>query len=171
MIDNRQALLREWDTDLRLICHGHYDAAVHFDRLNYVLGIPIVLLTAGAGTFTFAQLSARTGGAIQLTVGLASFAAALLASLQTFMRYSERGERHRRAGALFGSLLKEIEQVTGLAPADDAAFKGWAETFRTRWDQVSLESPTVPGKIWALHYSKNKQLVPQGPRGGGGSTT
>ena len=32
MTSERSALIDDWDSDLRVICHGHYGAAVHLDR-------------------------------------------------------------------------------------------------------------------------------------------
>ncbi|GIW52804.1 MAG: hypothetical protein KatS3mg081_2159 [Gemmatimonadales bacterium] len=156
MTPEQIALLDEWDSDLRVICHGHYDAAVHFDRLHYTLGVPVVLLTAAVGTSVFAALGKNPNSFLQILVGLASLGATVLAALQTFLKYSERAEKHRQAGAFFGSLLKEIEQVRAVPPADDASFRKWANSFRTRWDEVSKESLTIPTPMFKKHYAKHK---------------
>jgi len=150
------ALLDEWDSDLRVICHGHYDAAVQVDRRHYTLGVPVVILTVAVGTSVFAALGKNPNSFLQILVGLASLGAAVLAALQTFFKYAERAEKHRRAGAFFGSLLKEIEQVRAVPPADDGSFRKWANAFRERWDEVSKEAPTIPAPIFTKHLGKHK---------------
>jgi hypothetical protein len=159
MVTSRHELLLEWDSDLRLICHAHYDVAVHLDRNNYSFGVPVVVLSVTVGTFTFASFGNETVRVYSLLVGLGSFAAAVLASLQTFLKLPERAERHRRAGALFGSLLKELEQITGSPAMDEERFRKWADAFRQRWDQVSQESPTIPRRFWRRHYEISKKPV------------
>ena len=156
MTPEQVALLDEWDSDLRVICHGHYDAAVHVGRRHYTLGVPVVILTTAVGTSVFAALEKNPNSWLQILVGLASLLAAVLAALQTFLKYSERAEKHRQAGAFFGALLKELEQVRAVPPEDDPRFRKWADSFRARWDEVSKESPTIPGHIYRKHYAKHK---------------
>jgi len=156
MTEEQNTLLREWDSDLRVICHGHYAAAVHADRRSYALGVPVVLLSTAVGTSIFAALGRHPLQATQVLVGVASFGAAALAALQTFMKYAERAEKHRLAGAFFGSLLKEMEQLRAVPPENDAAFKRWGDSFRNRWDDASKQSPTIPKRIWAVHYAMHK---------------
>lgn len=156
MTPQQTALLDEWDSDLRVICHGHYDAAVLAGGRNYALGVPVVVLTAAVGTSVFATLGEIPNTSVQILVGLASLAATVLAALQTFLKYAERAEKHRQSGAFFGSLLKEIEQVRAVPPADEGAFRKWGNSFRGRWDDVSRESPTVPPAIWKRRHAEHK---------------
>ncbi len=157
MTPDQTALLDEWDSDLRVICHSHYDAAVHIDRRNYALGVPVVVLTTAVGTSVFSAIGKDPATWMLILVGLASLGAAVLAALQTFLKYAERAKKHRQAGAFFGSLLKEIEQTRAVPPADDDAFRKWGNSFRSRWDDVSKESPTIPAPIWKQHYAKQKK--------------
>jgi hypothetical protein len=67
-------------------------------------GIPAVVLSTVVSTSVFASLLKQPDPWLQITLGFASVAAALLASLQTFLSYSERAEKHRIAGAKYGAL-------------------------------------------------------------------
>ncbi|PKN63141.1 MAG: hypothetical protein CVU57_20980 [Deltaproteobacteria bacterium HGW-Deltaproteobacteria-15] len=158
MTPDQKSLLQEWDTDLRVICHGHYDAAVLVERRHHTLGVLVVALTATIGTAVFATLGKNPSSWAQIIVGLASLGASVLAALQTFLKYSERAEKHRQAGAFFGSLLKEIEQIRALPTEDDGAFRKWANSFRSRWDEVSKESPTIPIAIFQRRYAQHKGM-------------
>ena len=94
-------LLAKWHRRCEESQYGHYTAELVFNKLNYLLGIPVVCLSALAGTSAFASLQAdTTSEVIQIATGLVSMAAAILASLQTFLRFSEqRGKAPNGGGA------------------------------------------------------------------------
>jgi hypothetical protein len=69
-------------------------------RLNYLLGVPVVVLTTFVGTSVFATLQEDVNTSLRILVGAVSVFAAVLASLQTFLRYPERAEKHRIAGKI-----------------------------------------------------------------------
>src|SRR6202012_1161862 len=89
----------------------HYKAASHCDHVSYILGIPAVILSTVVGTTVFASLQKQVSFKIQLFVGAVSVFAAILAALQTFLRHSERAEKHRSAAASYGGLRKQIEAI------------------------------------------------------------
>jgi hypothetical protein len=149
-------LLITWETDLRIICHSHYDAAVLASRRNYQLGIPTITLSAIVGTAIFSTIEKSPERALQISAGLLSMLTMVLASLQTFLKWSERAEKHRKAGARFGALLKELENKVAFKP-DNKDLEQWSNDFRERWDQISMESPTVPKKLWNRKKSEEKQ--------------
>jgi hypothetical protein len=82
---------------------------------------------------------------LQITVGLASVAAALLASLQTFLGYSERAEKHRIAGAKYGALGRELEQ---LRASDSPLSDDLISKIRKSLDDLAVESPNNPLPIY-----------------------
>lgn len=156
VIENINDLLWEWDTDLRVICHAHYDAAAETQKRYFRLGVPVIVLSTVVGTSVFATLNTDPHPWIRIVVGLVSITAAVLAALQTFLKHAERAEKHREAGAKYGAFLKEIEQVQALPVSDEDKFREWADSFRQRWNNFSEEAPTVPQKIWERHYERSK---------------
>ncbi len=87
---------------------SQYLAAEHCRRINNWLGIPAIIATGIVGSTVFATLSKEFGDSVWLKIGLGflSLTAAVLASLQTFLKYSERAERRVTA----------IRQFSGLEP-------------------------------------------------------
>lgn len=152
MTEAERALLGEWEADIRVICHGHYQAATTLDRLSYWIGIPTIILAGTAGSAAFSSLSQSSHAA-----GAASLAAAGLASAQLFFRHPERAERHRTTASLFGALLREIEQIQALPPTDSEALNIWCRDFRERWDEIARDTAAVPHRIWNKMYAKYKK--------------
>jgi hypothetical protein len=130
--------------------NAHYLSADHFARWSRWLGIPVIALSAIVGTSVFATLQKQPEVWVQISVGLGSVAAAVLASLQTFLGYSERAEKHRVAGAKYGAIGRELETlVSSENPAE-----GLIDELRKRLDSLALESPNNPLRIYHLAGSK-----------------
>jgi hypothetical protein len=77
----------------------------------------VVALTTVVGTSVFATLSrTHVNTGLQVAVGMLSVLAAVLASLQTFLRFGERAEKHRRAAEHWASIRREIDEKLALHP-------------------------------------------------------
>lgn len=155
MTPEQLKIIEEWRRDMKLIFGAHYASAVEAKRLNYRLGIPVVVLSAIVGTSVFAALGSDPSPIAKITVGCVSMLVVVLAALQTFMRYAEHAEKHREAGAKFAALHKEIDQLLVCPPKDDEELSRWMTSFRERWDKLSLESPTTSSSTWV---QRKKQL-------------
>jgi len=66
---------------------------------------------------------------MRIVAGLLSVLAAILASLQTFLKFSERAQMHREAGARFGALVKELEQYQKNPLDDPTSLNDWCDYF------------------------------------------
>ena len=146
-MDTRKALLNTWYKRVSRTQTAHYLSADHFKSRSYWLGIPVIALTTLVGTSAFATLQQGPEPWLQILVGLASVLAAILASLQTFLGYSERAEKHRVAGAKYGALGRELEAL--LASPNEAPDEV-IEDLRKRLDDLALESPNNPLSIYKL---------------------
>lgn len=141
-------VLTVWYQRVSATQHAHYLSADHFARKSYWLGIPIIALTTLVGTSVFATLQKQPELWLQIAVGLASVLAAVLASLQTFLGYSERAEKHRVAGAKYGALGRELEVMIR---SSDTTSEQVVSELRKRLDGLALESPNNPQ--WIYHQA------------------
>jgi hypothetical protein len=141
-------LLDDWLFRIRKAQLAHVKTAVYFGRVNLWLGVPVVILTTLVGTSVFATLQKEAATSIRIAAGLASVLAAIMAGLQTFLRYSERAERHRVSGGKYGTLRREIEQRLAFPPANPDELSNYVDSLRERWDKLSEDCPTAPNRIW-----------------------
>ena len=139
-----EQLLDDWYQRVRVTQVAHYVSADHFGKRKYLLGIPAVILSALVGTTVFASLQSQPELWLQITVGLASVAAALLTSLQTFLGYSERSEKHRIAGAKYGAVGRELEFLKTQTNIDTEIIA----KLKKELDVLAEESPNNPKKIY-----------------------
>jgi hypothetical protein len=141
-----RSLLEEWHRRASINKNAHYDAGRYFAKLNHSLGIPVIVLSAIVGTSVFATLEQQVDLRIRIVFGLTNVAIAVLGSLQTFFGYAERVEKHRLAGAKYGSIARELEQV--IASGDATTKRELLDRLREHMDSLSQESPQIPPKIW-----------------------
>lgn len=140
-MQSTKKVLDEWYLRVCVTQRAHYLSADHFSKRKYWLGIPAVVLATLVGTSVFATLSNKPEPWLQILLGLASVAAALLTSLQTFLGYSERAEKHRLAGAKYGALGRELEE---LLAAVTTLSTDQTKRVRERLDVLAMESPNNP---------------------------
>lgn len=141
-------LLVDWLRRIRKAQLAHIKTAVYFERVNLWLGVPVVILTTLVGTSVFASLQKEATTSIRIAAGVASVLAAIMAGLHTFLRYSERAERHRISGGKYGTLRREIEQKLAFPPSNSDELRSYVDSLRERWDKLTEECPTAPNRIW-----------------------
>ena len=110
------SLLREWQERAAVSQDAHYVIATRLGRYNLLFGIPVVVLATIVGTSVFATLQREVATGWQIAIGIVSVLAGVLASLQTFLRFQERAEKHRAAAELWAAIRREIDQMLALHP-------------------------------------------------------
>jgi hypothetical protein len=146
-------LLRDWQARARRSSEEHYALATSLARSNIRFGIPVVALTTLVGTTVFASLqrSDVTTG-FRIAVGMISVLAAVLASLQTFLRFGERAEKHRAAAERWASIRREIDTQLALSTRPNLAALGDSQPvldrIRDRMDQTAQQSPELGETGW-----------------------
>lgn len=139
-------LLEDWRDRATTTSAGHYRQASRLARLNIRFGIPVVALSTFVGTAVFATLQKDVNVGLRIGVGLVSVLAAVLASLQTFLRFGERAEKHRASAELWAALRREIDEMLALHPtylASRGDPKEYLDDLRRRMDEIAQQSPEL----------------------------
>jgi hypothetical protein len=142
-----ECLLTDWFRRARESQFIHYECGVWYGRLNYLLGIPTIILSTAVGTAVFASLETSTTGSERIVVGLVSILAAVLASLQTFLRFSERADLHRVSGSGYGAIRRSLEYLRTFPPAEPAALQQAVTAIKEAMDTLAKEAPAVPSRL------------------------
>ena len=154
--------------------HGHRVMADRMRRRHLLLGIPVVILTTLVGTSAFASISKAHGDSIQnigvdpdkvlFLVGTISVLAAVLSSLQTFMRYATRAEGHRIAALRYETLRRDMATTLALPRKARGQPDRSLDSVRQRMDRYAKESPTIGERTWEkLAGSFGLSTVPPDP--------
>jgi len=126
---------------------SHYAMANRLAKSNLWIGVPIIVISALVGTSAFAStVTELVPISAKVAVGGASVLAAVLASLQTFFRFSERAEHHKAFAAKFGAVRRELEavHVSGKTSHQPSSI----DVLREKLDRLAEEAPAVPDKVF-----------------------
>jgi hypothetical protein len=135
--------------------HAYFERASILGALNYVIGIPVVLITALAASEIVASRAADEPTPIW--VGFITVSATVLASLQTFFRFGERGAFSAQAGHRYSLLRRRIEDALAKPPVElDDEF---AE-IRKEMDKAGEQSPPIGERRWLTWeaYARKEQV-------------
>ena len=138
-----EPLIVEWLNRATTSRKIHGFAARRFRALNLWLGVPAVILSTVVGTTVFATLEKQVELGWRLAVGAISIAAAVLTSLQTFLRFGERAEQHRLAASKYSAVRRQMEQILALPAGSRGDPKALLEELRNRLDALAIEVPPV----------------------------
>jgi hypothetical protein len=116
---------------------------MRYAKLNFFFGFPTVILATVVGTSVFATLQSKPDLWWQVTVGVMSIGAAILAALQSFLGYNDKAEKHRTAGAKYNAIGRELELWLSL-PVEDL---DKLDSIRQRIDALAQESPHIPATV------------------------
>ena len=108
-------------------------------------------MTTFVGTSVFATLQHHVNTGLRVLVGMISVVAAVLASLQTFLRFGERSEKHRFAAEAWASLRREIDEMVALHPtylASRGDPKQYLDDLRRRMGEIAQQSPEMGEQGW-----------------------
>jgi hypothetical protein len=133
-------MLNAWHRRLSESQFAHFTASRKLTGANLCLGIPVVALSAMVAAAMLATFERPLTGSMRITFGCISLAVALMASLQTFLRFAERAERHRVIAARYGSIKRRAEQllVAGGVVSDTDISE-----LREQTDRLNEEAPRI----------------------------
>ena len=145
--DNLEMLAR-WRTNCRRSQVANYESANRCSNRNYFLGIPTVVLSAIVATGVFASLGQKVELYIQIGVGLVGVVAAVLSSLQTFLKLDELAAKHRSIAAEYGAIKRHLDQEISRLRTGQEVSQQTINNIRERMDALSREGPVVPRVVW-----------------------
>lgn len=135
-----RTLVLEWTRRAREAQIRHYATADRLTGYGRRLGLAVIGITTITGTSAFLSLVATAvSPELRVAIGMTSIGAAVLASLQTFLRYSERAELHRRAGAQYGAVRRRLETIHAADPEVHDARE--IDIVRDELDHIAQNAP------------------------------
>jgi hypothetical protein len=144
-------LVREWGKRAAAAQHAHYFLATNLRRRNLALGIPVVILSAIVGTSLFASLAASTETfplRMRLAVGCVSLLAAVMAAIQTFLRFAERSERHAQAADWYSAIRREVDELLALPPEKRGESRRTLDGLRKEFNKAGQTYPEIGETTW-----------------------
>jgi len=140
-------VIEEWARVAGKATDRHAAACDYFERLNSQLGVTTTALAAIVGSTVFVGLQQTTSPWIKAAEGTLGLAAAVLAGIQTTMKFGARSEQYRQASRHYGALARQIDEFLALPPSP-ADLPEKFDTLRKSFDDAGAAAPDVPPRIW-----------------------
>jgi hypothetical protein len=137
-----EQLLQSWHKRVYAAQTAYYDEAERFRRRNYQLGIPVVIVSSLVGTAVFSDVGSKW------LVGSVSILAAVMASLQTFLKFGENATLHGSAADWFAAIRRDIEEVLALPPHLRGKPKTCLDSIRQEMNRAGQKSPELGEHLW-----------------------
>jgi hypothetical protein len=151
--DRTRVLLEDWHLRVTAAQFGHQARSETTRKNSIWLGLPVVIMTTLVGTSAFATFNEPSSSGAKITVGVISIAAAVLASIQTFLGYSQVAERHRIAATRYANSRRTIELA--LTRHDASA----VDAIRSEMDKVGGASPQIGAEDWESAIAVAKKQI------------
>ncbi len=142
-------LAHRWIMRARESQLGHYQMAETLALRHKILGISTIILTSAAGLTSV--LSSPPDQRVVFLIGVASLAAAVFSSLQTFFKYEERANSHMTAGAKYATVRRELEHEYASGAINNSAIN----ELRLALDSLAEYSPNIPEHIFKKVLNKD----------------
>jgi hypothetical protein len=147
-----------------LLARAHNLSAERFERRNTYLGVPTAIIAAVVGSSIFASLSSNDKNIyLIITTGSLSILAAVLAALQTFLKYPEMAQSHKSARDGYESIRRKIDlfklQMSGSTPMSRLDANKALETIANQLNDLGKSSPVVSTKMLRLASEDAKILT------------
>jgi hypothetical protein len=116
--DEDEELIRTWHRRVAAAEAGHRVRADRMRRRYLMLGVPVLVLMTVVGTSVFASTQdEKVPIWVRVEVGPVSILAAVISSLQTFLRYGMRAEGHRVAAIRYETPRRDMAAVLAIPRA------------------------------------------------------
>jgi hypothetical protein len=144
--------------------NAHYDMAERAKIRHEKLGVPVTALTAIAGTSIFAGLSSTKKLWLQITAGLLSLLAAVLAALHTFLNFSEDSAQHKSAAVELEAVQHRLDVFilalgdASTQPPRELAIKQFAE-IGDALQGISAHAPTIPDSVYDAAHPRSRGVT------------
>ncbi|WP_110741898.1 MULTISPECIES: SLATT domain-containing protein [unclassified Pseudomonas] len=144
-------VLQRWLKRSRESQLSHQLMAERLSSVHRWLGMLTIAITAGAGATT---LLATLGDVSKVVIGLLTLLAAILSSLQTFLKLEDRTNLHRISGAGYGQVRRKLELAMTLENSEKEIRLKEAEA---ELNKLATESPSVSKRIFDAAMKRNGQ--------------
>ncbi len=138
-------LLKDWRNRAYACQVAYFMESEQCRRWHYYLGIPVVISSAVVGTSIFVT-DLETN--VRYATGAFSALAAILASLQTFLKFAEAANKSAVAGEWYSAIRRDIDQIMVLPAEFRGNPKKCLDGIRMQMDEAGVKTPELRERLW-----------------------
>ena len=145
------SIYTRWLKSARTRHIAHIKTNAYLVKMNYIIGIFSIIITAVAGSSVFAGVNTDNEALYYIALVL-GILITIITAIQTFLSLSKRAEQHHRISVKYGDVRLDIEKILqdfqdGLIP-DKQALSDAMDEINTRLEAIDQERPSIPQWIY-----------------------
>jgi hypothetical protein len=141
------ALLGHWRSRVYAAQTAYYWQAERLWRWHYLLGVPMIFMSAVVGSSLFAEKGGGIGIPTAVTATLGGLTA-LLASLQTFLKLAETATRNTAAADWYAAIRRDIEALQALPRHLRGDVRVRLDAIRKDINKAGQNAPAIGERLW-----------------------
>ena len=148
-----EKVLKAWGESAACYRYLHYKAYQMYKLMNMRFTLPVIVLSTVTGTANFAQQTFPKAwqSYVPSVIGALNLIAAIMTTVQQFLKTSELMESHRVSSLNYGKFTRNIRLEITL-PVDDRTHHGgnFIEICSAEYDRLLQQCPPIPGVIMKI---------------------
>jgi len=148
-----EKVLKAWGESAACYRYLHYRAYQMYKLMNMRFTLPVIVLSTVTGTANFAQQTFPKNWQLYVpsVIGALNLIAAIMTTVQQFLKTSELMESHRVSSLNYGKFTRNIRLEITL-PVDDRTHHGgnFIEICAAEYDRLLQQCPPIPGVIMKI---------------------
>lgn len=153
-LDKLKTQVDKWHERTQYVQDAHYDSSLCYERFYLALGGTIIALSAITGSSDL--MGTENDYMIPKEIaGLISFGVTILAGLQTFLNFSKKSERHHMAGARYGAIRRDLEELGVKISDPNENVMAEFHSIKIKMDALACECPELPHYILKKYKPKS----------------
>ena len=144
------SVINKWHERVSKTQNAHYEAGGMYEKSFICLGTIVIIASATLGGIDVLVPSGDgpfSAENIKHYSGFISLFIAIVAGLQTFLKLSQRAERHHLAGANYGEVRRSLEEIVIICEVSEAEAMDRLHRIKKEMDSYAIQSPQIPKKI------------------------
>lgn len=143
---HHEKIFIEWADKAMCYRWLHNSAHIDYKGYNTWFTIPVICISTVTGTANFAQdrFSDSMKPMVQVAIGTCNIIAAILTTIQQFLKISELNEAHRVSSLLWGKFYRDIKVEMAKSPLERKPPSILLKHCKNEYDRLMEVSPIIP---------------------------
>jgi hypothetical protein len=135
----------------------HYARGDTFRKRNNEIGVTAVFFSTVISAGILTSLHKDPGFWWTVAAAVIALIAALLTGVRSYLKLGELSESHRKAGAKFGEIYRDLEIFVLGKPANDAASRAQLTRIADQIGKLEEVGPGYPAKVFQKKFDKARK--------------
>jgi len=154
---------REWMVWVEAVRLTHYSRADTFRKRNNEIGLAAILFSTVISAGLLTSIHSGAGFWWKVAAAIVALLAALATGVRSYLKLDDLSEQHRKAGAKFGEVYRELELFVLGQPANDASSRAELKGIAGEVGTLEEAGPGYPASVFQKRYTQVKQRSTQAP--------